>query len=409
MTLELRTLRPDEWDPWFRAIEMAFGGVPLSPPLRAMYRDLNEFERSVAAWDGHTCVGGSGAFSFRMTVPGGASVPTAGVTTVGVLPKHRRRGLLRSMMRRQLDDVRERGEPLAALTASEPSIYGRFGYGVAGEQLSAEIDTARVRLDVPAGTDGVRLRLVEPESVRDACEGVYAACVPARPGMLARMPGWERLPLLDHEQDRAGASPLQCVVAESEGRVTGFARYSVKPDWGPSGANGTVLLRDLYAPDPVVYAALWRFLFDLDLTSRIQVRTCPVDAPWRHLVSDVRRCALRVRDELHLRLVDVGRALELRTYTRELDVVLGVTDPFCPWNEGSWRLTADGKGASCERTTAPAELALTVKDLASAYLGGTSLAALAGAGRVRELRPGALAEASAAFHGDVAPWLPHGF
>ncbi|MCM2575997.1 GNAT family N-acetyltransferase [Streptomyces meridianus] len=409
MTTELRSLRPDEWDRWFRMLEVAFGGVAESPQWRARYRELTEFERSVGVWDGDTCVGASGAFSFRMTVPGGASVPTAGVTMVGVLPTHRRRGILRSMMRRQLDNLRERGEPLAALTASEPVIYGRFGYGVASEQLSAEIDTARVRLDVPEGTGRVRLRLTEPDSVREECEAVYAAAVPTRPGMLARMPGWDQVPLLDPEQDRAGASPLQCVVAESGGRVTGFARYAVRPDWDASGANGAVLLRDLYAPDPAVYAALWQFLLDIDLTSRIEVRSSPADAPWRHLVSDVRRCGLRVRDGVHLRLVDVGRALELRSYARELDTVLDVTDPFCPWNEGSWRLAADSKGASCERTTAPAELALSVNDLASAYLGGTSLAALAGTGRVRELRPGALAAASAAFHSDVAPWLPHGF
>lgn len=129
-----------------------------------------------------------------------------------------------------------------------------------------------------------------------------------------------------------------------------------------------------------------------------------------HLVSDVRRCDIRLRDSLHVRLVDVGAALEARTYRGPLDVVFEVEDAFCPWNAGRWRLTADAKGgASCKRTEDAADLALSVRELGSAYLGGEALSSLALAGRVRELRAGAVAEASAAFLSDVAPWLPRGF
>ncbi len=135
----------------------------------------------------------------------------------------------------------------------------------------------------------------------------------------------------------------------------------------------------------------------------------PVDDSWQHLVSDIRRCSIRQRDSLHVRLVELGAALEARTYQAPVDVVFEVADAFCPWNEGRWRLTGDAKGASCERTDDPADLALSVRELGAAYLGGVSLASLAGAGRVRELRPGALAEASLAFGSTVAPWLPHGF
>ncbi len=156
-----------------------------------------------------------------MTVPGGARVPAAGVTMVGVAATHRRRGVLTSLMRRQLDEVRALGEPLAVLTASEPAIYGRFGYGAATFQVNAEIDTARVRLSVPDGTDDVRLRYAVPGEVLDECEAVYARLVPGRPGMLARRPGWERLGLLDPESERDGASPLQCVLARRDGEVTG--------------------------------------------------------------------------------------------------------------------------------------------------------------------------------------------
>ncbi|MFI9805782.1 GNAT family N-acetyltransferase [Streptomyces sp. NPDC052301] len=406
---ELRTLRPEEFDRWWDHLVRAFGGGPASPEERELDKSLTEFDRSFAVWDAGAVVGTSGAFSFRMTVPGGAVVPTAGVTMVSVAATHRRRGMLTSMMRRLLDDARAQGEPLAALFASEPAIYGRFGYGTATLQLNAEIDTGRVTLALPEGTDEVRVRYAPPADVLNECEAVYAALVPRRPGMLARQPGWERAGLLDPESDRDGASALQCVVAERDGEVTGYARFRTKLGWGPGGHDGTVTLEDLAGLDPATEAALWRFLFGIDLMTTLSVRGRPVDEAWQHQVSDIRRCRLRLRDAAHLRLVDVGAALSARTYVAPVDVVLDVEDPFCPWNAGRWRLTGDAKGASCERTADAPDLSLSVRELGAAYLGGVSLLSLAAAGRVREVRPGASAEASVAFGSPVAPWLPHGF
>ncbi|WP_181808514.1 GNAT family N-acetyltransferase [Streptomyces shenzhenensis] len=406
---ELKVLRAEEFDGWWEHLVRAFGAGPTPPGERDLDRSLTEPERSLAVWDDSELVGTTGAFRFRMTVPGGALLPTAGITMVSVAATHRRRGVLTSMMRRQLDDIRQWGEPLAALTASEPAIYGRFGYGAAAFQLQAEIDTSRVTLDVPAGTGDVRVRYAAPADVLGACEAVYARLVPLRPGMLARQPGWERVGVFDPETGRDGASALQCVVAERDGEVTGYARFRTKLGWSASGHDGTVSLEDLAALDPASDAALWRFLFGIDLMSRLTVRGRPVDEAWQYQVSDIRRCLTRVRDMGYVRLVDVGAALAARTYQTPVDVVLEVADAFCPWNAGRWRLAGDAKGASCERTTDPAELTLSVRELAAAYLGGVSLLSLARAGRVGELRPGALAEASVAFGSPAAPWLPHGF
>ncbi|MFE0551552.1 GNAT family N-acetyltransferase [Streptomyces pilosus] len=406
---ELRVLKPEEWDKLYANLIRAFGGTPEAEEERELWRALTEYDRFLGAWEGGECVASAGAFRFRLTVPGGASVAAAGVTMVSVAATHRRRGVLTSMMRRQLDDVRSWGEPLAVLTASEPAIYGRFGYGAATFQADAEIDTRRAGLSVPPGTDDVRLRYVDPADALDACEAVYARLVPGRPGMVARGPGWERLGVLDPESDRGGASPLQCVVAERDGRTVGYARFRVKPSWGPGGPDGEVLLSALEALDAAAGAALWRFLFDIDLTSTLVARGRPVDESWQYLVSDIRRGRPTLKDALYVRLVDVGAALAARTYRAPVDVVLEVEDAFCPWNAGRWRLSGDAKGASCERTEDAADLALSVRELGAAYLGGVGLTALASAGRVRELRDGALAEASLAFGSDPAPWLPHGF
>ncbi|MFI6008795.1 GNAT family N-acetyltransferase [Streptomyces sp. NPDC051243] len=406
---ELRVLRQDKWDVWYDTLVRAFGGVPEAAEERELWNALTEIDRSIGAWDGDACVGTAGAFSFRLTVPGGAAVPAAGVTMVSVAATHRRRGVLTSMMRRQLDDVREWGWPLAVLTASEPEIYGRFGYGVGTFQVSTEIDTTRVRLSVPPGTDDVRLRYAVPADVLDVCEALYARKVTERPGMIARLPGWERLGVHDPESEREGASPLQCVLAERDGEVVGYARFHVKPEWDGNGPKGAVRLRDVQALDPAAQAALWRFLFGIDLTSTVKAYARPVDEAWQYQVSDIRRCAVRVRDALHVRLVDVGAALAARTYQAPVDVVFDVEDAFCPWNTGRWRLSGDAKGASCERTADAADLSLSIRELGAAYLGGVSLAALGAAGRVRELRQGALGEASVGFASAVAPWLPHGF
>lgn len=411
MTTELRSLHAGEWDIWYDGILRAFGEAGHD---RELFRELTEIDRSVAVWDRGEVVGSSSLISFRMTVPGGAAVPAAGLSMVHVAATHRRRGLLRALMRRQLDETRAAGnEPLSVLTASEPRIYGRFGYGMATRKLAAEIDTGRITLQVPPASDGIRLRqAADPGSVLDACEAVYARRVPERPGMLERAPGWERLPLLDPPEDRHGDTPLRCVLAEDgDGEVRGYARYEVKGEWDERDVpRGSVLLRDLEALDTASYGALWRHLFSIDLMPVLRVRNRPVDDAWLHMTGDdVRLCRPRWRDSLFLRPVEVGAALAARTYSSPVDVVLDVTDEFCPWNAGRWRLTGDRTGAACERTGDAAELALSVRELGAAYLGGTTLRALAEAGRVREPRAGALSAASGAFASDPAPWLPHGF
>lgn len=402
-------LRRDEWATWYATLERAFGGVPGPAEEHDLWNDLTEPERCIGVWDGSECVATAGAFSFRMTVPGGAVVPTAGVSMVSVAATHRRRGLLTAVMRRQLTDIRSGGEPLAVLGASEPAIYGRFGYGIATWQLSADIDTTRVELTPSPGADDVEVRYARPVDALEACEAVYGRVAAGRPGMLERGPGWERLPLLDPPGARAGASALQCVLARRDGEVTGYARFHTKPDSDGAGPRGTVLLRDLEALDAASRAALWRFLFGVDLTSTLRTRNLPVDDAFQHLVSDIRRCRVEVRDGLHLRLVDVGAALRSRAYRIPVDVVFEVEDAFCPWNEGRWRLLGGPEGASCERTGNEPDLSLSVRELGAAYLGGCTLGSLAAAGRVRELRPDALAEASSAFGSDLAPWRPFVF
>ncbi|MDJ0380317.1 GNAT family N-acetyltransferase [Streptomyces sp. G-G2] len=405
---DVRALLSEEWDAFYAAVLDAFHETEPAQAT-ALWRRLGEPERCVVVRDGAHLVGTAGIFSFRMTVPGGQLVPAAGVTMVGVRPTHRRRGMLADLMRHQLESLQRQGEPLAVLTASEAPVYERFGYGVAARRLSLDVQSRRLSLRVPAA-DEVTLTLEDPYAALDLTEELYARQVPARPGMLARAPGWEHLPLLDPPATRAGARPLECVVARIDGRAAGYARYTVTVEWSAlNTAQGTVRVRDIEATDPRAYAALWRFLLDTDLTSRLLAPNRPVDEALLHLVSDVRRCAPTVLDSLYVRVVDAPVALTARSYAAPLDVVLDLDDRQAPWNRGRWRLSGGAAGAVCARTYDTPDLSLDAAALGSAYLGGTTLTELAAAGRVREHTPGALARATTAFASPAAPWLPHSF
>lgn len=376
-------------------------------------RMVVEPERTLVAFDRDQMVGTTLAFSFGMTVPGGDVVATAGISGVGVLPTYRRRGILSSLMRRQLSEIAAAEEPLAALFASEAVIYGRFGYGAAADECTFTVRRGEGQLrPVPEVAGQVpTLRLADVGQSVSAIKAVYEAVRRARPGMLARSDRWWEPHLADPEFMREGRSPLRAVIAEDDSGPRGYALYAVKPESGGDGLwNQSLLVRDLYWTDPVTCATLWADLLSRDLVGEVRASMRPVDDPLRHLLTDPRRARARVSDGLWVRLVNLPEALMRRQYAAPVDLVLDVTDSLVPANQGRWRLTAGGPGdagkPSCDPTTAPADLALPVSALGAAYLGGARLSGLAEAGQITEYRPGAAAALSAAMFWDPAPWCP---
>lgn len=354
-------------------------------------------------------MGTAGILSFLMTVPGGAALPCAGVTRVTVQSTHRRRGLLTAMMRRQLSDIHERGEPLAALYASEAPIYGRFGYGLATYQALIDIDGTRSAFRNPIAAGGQMLMVDVPSAV----ESFTAVCEEARPqqpGMIAMDEWWWRMVLADPEGERGGASPFYRVVYRTPDGPDGFALYRIKMSWSPSEEpSGEVQLHFLLARTPAAYAALWRYLLDIDLTTRVSAPMRSPEEPLRFLLADSRQPSLRVFDGLWLRLIDVPKALQSRRYASDGRLLLRVHDDVCPWNDGLYELSNNGDAASCVPTDTAADLELEVADLATLYLGGTRIGVLHRSGRIQEHRPGAVALATAMFATDVAPWCPTHF
>ena len=370
-------------------------------------RWLRNFElgRMLAAIDDGAIVGGAGAFGLRMTVPGGAQLGTAGVTVVGVLPTHRRRGILRSMMRVQLDDIHERGEPLAALWASEETIYGRYGYGLASLVLGFEIP--RVWGAYREGLESVgSVRFVDAETAAKVMPPVYDAVQRTTPGMYERAPSWwEIRQLSDPPEFRFGGGPKHFAVLEVDGAPQAYAIYRLHTGFGNLGPETTLRALEVLGSTPEAIRSIWRFLIDVDWTQTISAGCQPLDSPLFLLLARPNFSKPTIGDGLWVRLVDVGAALSGRSYAEDGRVVCDVRDEFCPWNAGRWQL----EGGEASRTDDEADLALDVADLASAYLGGFTFRALARAGRVEELRDGGIDRADALFRPDVVPWCPEIF
>ncbi|MEV6299818.1 GNAT family N-acetyltransferase [Actinoplanes sp. NPDC051861] len=344
-----------------------------------------EPERSLVIEDAGAIVAHTNVLSRDLTVPG-AVVPAAHVTGVGVLPTHRRRGLLTRMMHRQLHDVAEAGrEPVAVLWASETKIYPRFGYGPACARLTFSIMNREVRLPAPPAEPAGQLRMGDPQDLLPAVAKIYDQLRPERVGWSDRDDRWWRVVLADPKDDRDGATKLWAVVHEGPGGPTGYALWRVKDSWDERGPNAEVQVREVAAADPETYLALWRFLLGIDLSRAVTVRLAAADEPLQYLVDEPRRLGPALLDGLWIRVIDVPRALAARRYAAPVDVVLDVTDPILTQNTGRWRLTGGPDGATCERTSDPADLACSITELGAAYLGATSLASLAAAGRVRQL------------------------
>ncbi|HEV3067973.1 MAG TPA: GNAT family N-acetyltransferase [Streptosporangiaceae bacterium] len=399
--------------PAFKYVDQhAFNEGPDSERSRTNWLARLELDRTLGAFDGGTLAGVTGVYSFRMRVPG-AMAAVAGVSMVAVLPSHRRRGVLSALMRRQLSDVAERGEAVAALFASETAIYGRYGYGRASWHLFLKLARGYGAMAAGAPSDpGLRLRIAEPRSAHAEMGKVYELAMAERPGLYARTePWWDRL---THEPDSDSAPRVRCVLAEDDAGPRGYALFTSEGQWeeGTFLPDGVLDVHEAITVDPAAAAALWGDLLSRDLITTFRLHMRPVDDPLLHLLADSRQGRPRLSDGLWVRLVEVGRALAQRRYACPVDVVIEVTDEVCPQNQGRWRLTAAttsapaGFSGTCERTTAPADLVLPVRALGAAYLGGTRLGSLAAAGLVTEVTPGSVAALSTAMSWDPAPWCP---
>ena len=401
MPFEYRNPSEDELRATLGAANVAFANELRDDDFDLQKREL-PVDRVFGGFDDGKPVGLAASIAFEMTIPGGVA-PCAGVTYVGVMPSHRRQGVLTELMRAQLDDLHERGEPLAALWASEPVIYGRFGYGIAAPAAFLDAEKGGFAFRDDPGPTG-KARLLTKDEARKLFPPIFERARLERHGMMSRSEARWDARVNDPEHWRDGASPKFYVVIELDGQGEAFAMYRIKEKWERGMPQGELRLVDAIATSTEATRELWRYLFGVDLISRVSLWNYDPATPLFLMVKDARRLQLRLSDGIWLRLVDVGEALRRRSYAGDGSVVVEVTDAFCPWNEGRYRA-----GANAGPTDDVAELRLTSSDLSSAYLGAFSFERLAAADRVEELADGAVARATELFRTPLPPWCPEPF
>lgn len=410
MTYDVRPIESGEWHAYLQTMATAFGGEFRPDDTRALEQraSVTEMDRTLSAVENGEVLSTTAIFSFELTVPGGA-LPMAGVTYVGVKPTHRRRGILTSMMKRQLSDVREAGEPLAGLWASETIIYGRFGYGQAASGTQFTIDrehTTLARATPPRG----RFRLVTREDALRDWPQLFDRVRLRQPGFFSRSQVWWEnhrfRDLTDAQKEGRGFFWAQY---ERDGRVEGYASYTV--GGGDDEFNlpaGELVVREMMAADAEAESAMWQYLFGVDLVKSVRGVLRPVDEPLSTMLADPRRLRRTLIDSLWLRIVDVERSLAGRRYATEGRLAFEVRDNFCSWAAGRYVLEGGPDGATCRRADAGAEVTLSAADLGAVYLGGVSFELLRRAGRV-EGDDAAIRRADALFAWSPQPWCPEIF
>ncbi|WP_327263175.1 GNAT family N-acetyltransferase [Streptomyces sp. NBC_01232] len=414
MSADVRPIAESELPDWVRAVHTGFLTVArVTDSDIAQRAKYSDFSRMQGAFDPDSgrCVAALRSFPQELTVPGGAAVPATAISSVGVLPTHRRQGLLTRMMAAEFAAAAARGDALATLIAAEYPIYGRYGFGPATSLVEWEIDVPRTGLDrrLSAPVDGGRIELVDVEDVRRVGPGLHERLRAVTPGVVNRDERWWSLATgLEEWSYRPYKGKFHAVYRTAEGEVTGLAVYTADDHWADAKVpQNTVQVVDLLAVTPQAERALWQFLCSIDWVQKVRTGYRAPDDLVPQLLPDPRSArVVSAADFLWVRVLDVVRALGARTYEVPGALVLEVTDEAGP-AAGRYRL--DAGAGTCARTEEAADLRLDAGALGSLYLGDTSVARLAALGRVGEERPGAVALADAVFRTARRPWCPDVF
>ncbi|MFH8800315.1 GNAT family N-acetyltransferase [Streptomyces sp. NPDC017936] len=411
--IDVRPVTEAEFPDWLRAVNAGFLREPVAAePELTNRRAQFEPGRYLGAFDAGRCVATFRSFDQQVTAVGGAHVPADAVTGVTVTATHRRRGLLTRMMSQDLAAAKERGSVVATLIAAEYPIYGRFGFGPATWMTEWAIDVPRTGLDPRrSGQDegGGRIDLVDGEDVRKLGPELHERVRGAQPGAVSRSDLWWRLNTGAVRFEPTWTEPFYALYRSPDGETEGLAAYTVDDHWPDKRPRNTLSVKWLLAATPAAERALWRYLCSIDWVTTVKSGWRAPDDLLPFLLPDPRSARVTAHaDWLWVRILDVVRALEARTYGGEGALVLEVTDP---WGlaGGRFRLEASPQGGSCVPTTRSADLSLPAAELARLWLGDESAVRLAALGSVREERAGAARSADALLRTPRRPWCPDMF
>jgi predicted acetyltransferase len=410
--IEVRGIEDDEIADYLRCTGTAFlSGPNVSDEMLAYARlHFGDLSRRLGAFVAGSLCGTAGSFATELAVPGGRTVECAAVTQVTVLPTHRRRGLLGSMMRTQLQDAIERGEVAAMLVAAEWPIYGRYGYGMAAEAAGTVLDASLAEFR-PSTSDG-SVELVDATTLVEHAPPVFDRHRRTSPGSITRSDRrWREL--TDVEPSPFSKSPpnrMRALHRDATGEVDGYVVYDPTEKWVHNRPRVELQVIELMSTTPEVWLDLWRYLAAIDWVTEVRAGVRPVDEDLRpHLVDGRASRQADRSDHMWVRLLDVRKALETRTYEVPVRTVLEVHDPYLD-RGGRFELDAGADGATCAPTDRSVDVSVDIDVLGGAYLGGGSaLRGYALAGRIEEHSSGALAVLGRAMRTSRAPWATTSF
>ncbi|GEC09227.1 UPF0256 protein [Streptomyces spinoverrucosus] len=407
--LPVRPIIEAEFEDWHRALNVGFLREPTLTEEQLQAR-RHEFVpgRLLGAFDGERCVATFRSFAQELTVVGGAAVPADAISNVTVTPTHRRRGLLSRMMTQDLAAAKERGDVVATLIAAEYPIYGRYGFGPATWTTEWTIDVPRTGLDPrwSGPEDGGRIDVVDGEDIRKLGPELHERLRRAQPGAVSRNDRWWGYNTGALRYNGSWTEPFYAVHRSATGEVEGMVSYEADDNWHGKQPHNTADVNWLIAVTPAAERALWHYLCSIDWITQVKTGWRAPDDLLPFYLPDPRAARVTAQaDWLWVRILDVVRALQARTYEGEGSLVLEVVDAG-GLAGGRYRLEASAQGASCAPSTESADLTLDVADLAALWLGDESAVRLGALGRVREERAGAARSADALLRTSRRPWCP---
>lgn len=407
-TPHLTTVTESTWTAWQERVQDGFHET-INPEWAALGKTLFPATGCFGMRVDDHWVATASSTPRLLSVPGGGALACSAVSDVTVAPAYRRRGIVREMMTHQLTSLAKQGAPMAGLWASESSIYGRFGYGIATWQAEVSGATNRTAFLADVHFDGSSSE-VDEQTWLGAAQPVWEQVRGEQPGMFDRAGDWWRLATWDPEKERNGFTARRYLLHfDTEGRVDGVGSFEVKPDWSTGNPEGKVRIGPVFATTPSAYAGLWRYQLDVDLATSFSSSGVAVDEPLLHLLAAPRALNAHPIDGLYLRILDVVAALETRHYCADIDVVLQVQDSLLDQVAGRYRIHVREGRAAVARTQDAPDVTLDTRELACIYLGGTTICELHRAGRVTEHSTGSAQKVSAAFDWPRAPHCPDHF
>jgi predicted acetyltransferase len=411
----VRSLTAEDLPEWSRALNVGFVRSPtVSDAMVAKRRAYFDLPRVRAAFtDSGRAVATFRSFTQDLSLPGGATVPTDAITNVTVSPTHRRRGLLTRIMNADLAEAKERGDVAATLIAAEYRIYGRYGFGQATTATNWRIDVPRTGLDprLPVPADGGTVELVDAAEYLKAAPEVHAQVRTRVAGVVSRHPHWwESDAGLWQTPDEPWTEPYFALYRSPDGEVEGALRYRVEGRFSDAvQPDCTATVLELFGATPAAERALWHYVCAIDWVTVVESGLRAPDDLLPHLLPDPRAARIvRQSDSMWVRILDVVRALEARSYATSGELVVEVHDA-AGLAGGRFALTAAPDGAVCAPSAAAPQLTLDIGELGALWLGDASAVRLAALGRIVEEEAGAAAVADALLRTARRPWCPDMF